>query len=316
MVRIPGAAYLMGNPIMTEIDRGYREAERPQRSVVVKEFWLARALVTAEEFCLFLNEVGNDGFFIENTGRFDWRTIEVVGETYSPDYPKNGRKGVPRNPGDRYVPHYGAERSPAAPVTWAGAAAYCKWLSLRLGHEFRLPTEAEWELAARGPELRAWPWGNEGPLRVDNTNTGPDGNQVPFFMQFGQRWSRWPWEQRPPWPGEPVCSFPRNATPDGVCDMMGYHDGQWCSDRAHGEIARMPGAPEPMYVTRGRSIVVVGYDKPPTSVPLRLVLKLLFGLESGQESDTIEGRSWSRVGENMSHGAMFRVASSSAPGGQ
>jgi hypothetical protein len=66
-----------------------------------------------------------------------------------------------------------------------------------------------------------------------------------------------------------------------------------------------------MFVTRGMSIVVTGYDSP--GLTLERFLKWLLpgaGDQVGGESETTEGRSWSRVGENELNGARFRVASS------
>jgi len=51
--------------------------------------------------------------------------------------------------------------TPVIGVTWYEAYAYCKWLSEATGETYRLPTEAEWEYAARGPESFVFPWGNE-----------------------------------------------------------------------------------------------------------------------------------------------------------
>jgi formylglycine-generating enzyme required for sulfatase activity len=50
---------------------------------------------------------------------------------------------------------------PVVHVTWYEARAYCEWLSEKTGRAYRLPTEAEWEKAARGPDGQRWPWGNE-----------------------------------------------------------------------------------------------------------------------------------------------------------
>jgi sulfatase modifying factor 1 len=69
---------------------------------------------------------------------------------------------------------------PVVGVTWNDASAYCIWLSNRTGREFRLPTEAEWERAARGNRERAlYPWGDEPPWErpyagYDSKTGGPE----------------------------------------------------------------------------------------------------------------------------------------------
>lgn len=331
----------MGNPVEPGAE-GYRRAESPPRAVVVEEFWIGRFLVTAEEFCLFLNEAGNRGYFLEELWHYEHRTIQLIGEAGAAQEPRAPR-ARPLQAGDRYAPHPGAERSPAYPVTWVGATAYCQWLSRKLGHEFRLPTEAEWELAARGPEGRDWPWGTEPPLLVDYSERmsskrwltkeaskpraafrvpDPIDEVLPFDELYGPRWIVRRWDQRPPWMTEPVGSFPKNATPNGVYDMLGHDAGQWCSDRAEHSIERLPDTPEPMYVTRGRSTVVVGYDERRKRTMGRWLWWVMvlaggrprrlgtLGDAAAGESDNTYGRSWSRVGEHEPAGQMFRLASS------
>jgi formylglycine-generating enzyme required for sulfatase activity len=51
-------------------------------------------------------------------------------------------------------------------ISWHGAQAYCQWLSEKTGTTYRLPTEAEWEKAARGNEAFEYPWGNDGTRAV------------------------------------------------------------------------------------------------------------------------------------------------------
>ena len=76
-------------------------------------------------------------------------------------------------------PTFTDPRKPVVGVTWDEAAAYCRWLSAREGQQFRLPTEAEWERAARGGrEGLLFPWGNQPPndramVGCDTGNGGP-----------------------------------------------------------------------------------------------------------------------------------------------
>ena len=82
---------------------------------------------------------------------------------------------------------------PVTGVTWFDAHDYCQWRNLRL------PSEYEWERAARGTEGLEYPWGNE--WQPDITNTGDNTDWPDGIM--------------------PVGSFPENQSPDGVLDMAG-----------------------------------------------------------------------------------------------
>jgi sulfatase modifying factor 1 len=79
----------------------------------------------------------------------------------------------------RFRPVDGADDLPVTSVNWFDAVEYCEWLSAESGRRFRLPTEAEWEFAARGGlDGCLYPWGNDAPeLRTgyaDRWHAGPE----------------------------------------------------------------------------------------------------------------------------------------------
>jgi sulfatase modifying factor 1 len=101
-------------------------------------------------------------------------------------------------------PNFNHAQQPAAGVSWHEAARYCEWLSTQTARTYRLPTEAEWELAARGGlEQKLFPWGDDPPQSL------PD---------YAKRWQTGP---------EPVARYAPNAF--GLYDI-GDNVHEWCSD--------------------------------------------------------------------------------------
>ncbi|MHC9539639.1 MAG: SUMF1/EgtB/PvdO family nonheme iron enzyme [Vulcanimicrobiota bacterium] len=103
----------------------------------------------------------------------------------------------------------GRENHPVVNVTWNDAAAYCKWAG------GKLPTEAQWEKAARGTDGRMYPWGNTWDGNRCNWDKGPKVAGI-AYMSGGRGTA-------------PVGSFPSGVSPYGVHDMAG-NVWEWCSD--------------------------------------------------------------------------------------
>ncbi len=177
LVTIPGGSFRMGTSddeakwLKEQFEVEAWDDEKPQREVFVSEFQIGRYPVTNAEFRAF---VAADGYlpdqpWWEGQGRL-WRRGELQPDFsfYTGETRKNyerwleGRPLAKRNqPFYWDDPQWNAANLPVVGVTWYEAEAYCKWLSAVAGRPFRLPTEAEWEKAARGPQGTQWPWGNE-----------------------------------------------------------------------------------------------------------------------------------------------------------
>ncbi|NEA48938.1 formylglycine-generating enzyme family protein [Streptomyces sp. SID10815] len=159
LVALPGGAFLMGGD---DPDGIAADGEGPVREVTVRPFKISRATVSNAEFASFVKETGYvteaerfgfsfvfDGFLTAEVrsvseavpGTPWWRA--VAGATWR----------APSGPGSDFRAR---QQHPVTQVSWHDAAAYCAWSGTRL------PTEAEWEYAARGGlERKRYPWGDE-----------------------------------------------------------------------------------------------------------------------------------------------------------
>lgn len=155
----PGAAafisYLLGQPVVhiplgpfwmgtdAAEDDMSEPGEQPRCQVALAGYWLGRYPVTFAQFEAFGRESGHT----------------VAGLDFLPGYADH----------------------PAAGVNWFDALAYCRWLRERTGLPVALPSEAEWEKAARGADGRRYPWGNEPPTarRVNLHHATPVGQYSP-----------------------------------------------------------------------------------------------------------------------------------------
>ncbi len=158
-IRIPAGPFLMGSTpeqIDESVKSGGEEefiiSERYQHVVELSEYFIGKYPVMNQEYLAFVKDTGYhppDGW--ENN-----------------NYPQDMAK------------------YPVVNVTWYDAGAYCGWLSSLTGKLYRLPSEAEWEKAARGMDGRVWPWGNIFNNKYANTSESGFGNITPV-NKFSQK---------------------------------------------------------------------------------------------------------------------------------
>ena len=139
-VYVPAGAFRMGDNFGDGDPR-----ERPVHVVELDAFYIAKYEMTNGEWKKFRDDAGYDD------PKF-WPGGRVVPKDQVPYWndARNHGGGTPDS--DDY---------PLLGVNWDSAVAYCNWLSAKTGKKYRLPTEAEWEKAARGTDQRRYPWGND-----------------------------------------------------------------------------------------------------------------------------------------------------------
>ena len=203
MVGIPAGTFVMGSP---RTESGRFNSEGPQHSVAIKAFALGRYDVTSKEFLTFLRETGYQPAACNPILDMKWHS------------PGGGRA---------YSPYYGEPlRWPAVCLDWRDAERYIAWLNekVRLAHPdpdratgpYRLPTEAEWEYAARaGTKTARW-WGNDIGVGKANCNgcgskwdnrllTDVDAFSPNPFGLYGMLGNAWQWTAD--------CWHPNSRTP-------------------------------------------------------------------------------------------------------
>jgi len=135
MVAIPGGEFLLGSP---ENEPLRRPDEGPQKRVRISSFFMAETEITWRQFWSFYNETMSEGrtppsvIYAANSRE---KVDAVSGPTPPFGFPDQG---------------WGMGERPAITMTHYAAETFCQWLSLKTGKTYRLPTEAEWEYAARG----------------------------------------------------------------------------------------------------------------------------------------------------------------------
>jgi formylglycine-generating enzyme required for sulfatase activity len=174
LVLIPGGGFLMGCDL--EVDPEGDFDEKPLHQIVIQDFYLAKYPVTVAEYQCALDAGALDapqpkiGNYHDQHPELSWEEQQL-----HPDFPVRALNN------------------------WFDAFHYAQWLAALTGRSWRLPTEAEWERAAKGADGRRYPWGNEwDPERVQSRW---GGEQVRDVSSIGMH--------------------PQGASPYGVDDMSG-----------------------------------------------------------------------------------------------
>jgi formylglycine-generating enzyme required for sulfatase activity len=142
MVAIPGGTFMMGSPAG---EPGRPEDEGPAHTVRIAPFWMERTEATWDEY---------DAFAFA-------QSIAGAGRSVTPAPPPTGADAITR-PSPPYGDEsfgFGKGRQPVINIQHHAAMEYCRWLSMKTGKVYRLPTEAEWEYAARAGSDTAYSFG-------------------------------------------------------------------------------------------------------------------------------------------------------------
>lgn len=205
---IPAGTFRMGSR--------FHLREQPARAVFVAEFQLAHVPVTVSQYAAFVESGAMTEKRWWSEAGWAWLNGESIGW---------GREN--RRSPDGWEAQKTRTFRPVVGITAYEAEAYCAWLGAQKNRSLRLPTEEEWEYAARGDDGRPFPWGEDFDAQLANTAE----KEILELLDAG--------------------SLPTDASPFGVLDMCGNVQ-QWTSSpyTARPDEAVPPG---PLRVARGGS---------------------------------------------------------------
>ena len=218
MVIIPAGRFMMGAAPDEEsrerLSPPFRYRSQPPRNVNMRRFAAGKFEITRGQYRAFAEATGRGG-----SECFFWNGTEFA---------------IDKNRSWRDTGYAQNDTHPVACVSWEDASAYARWLSQKTAKPYRLPSEAEWEYAARAGTATSRFWGNDGDLACDYAN-GADhaaARQTPA----ARHWDHANCDDRHAYTA-PVGSYRANAF--GLHDMLG-NVGEWTQDCWNGNYNGAP----------------------------------------------------------------------------
>lgn len=204
-VHIPAGPFIYGPEVCYE-RLSHCPPLQPRQVMDLPDFWLGKYPVTYGQWREFLEATG-----------YAWG-----GQWYRLVRGWRGRFQRAFAPTDKYP--VGHDHLPIVDVTQRDAYAYCDWLAAQIDQPCTLPTEYQWEKAARGTDGRLYPWGNVPPRpEIQWQKRFPVGLETyafSFLVRPRREWARAGWYWRNGYP-LPVGAIAENVSPYGCVDMSG-----------------------------------------------------------------------------------------------
>lgn len=169
MIVLPGGRFVMGaSADETRAERMPDEIgrrERPLRDIEIVQFAIGKYEVSRGEYRAFVAATGRS----DGDGCWSWQGLREWAKDPSQSWREAGFQQD--------------DRHPVVCVNWNDAAAYVAWLGARTGKRYRLPSEAEWEYAARAGSSAARPWGDTGGEVCLHENTSDYGHRLKYKLR-------------------------------------------------------------------------------------------------------------------------------------